>query len=80
MAFKRSDDIYTDTVTLNSMAAKSSMDSEIVRLEESKAESRAPTIAGRTTDAFHAQRECKTTGRSQTKRRDSFLPFEPLCD
>ena len=40
MAFKRSDDIYTDTVTLNSMAAKSSMDSEIVRLEESKAESR----------------------------------------
>ena len=40
MAFQRSDDIYTDTVTLNSMAAKSSMDSEIVRLEESKAESR----------------------------------------
>ena len=40
MAFKRSDDIYTDTVTLNSMAAKSAMDSEIVRLEESKAETR----------------------------------------
>ena len=40
MAFKRSDSIYTDTVTLNSMAAKSAMDSEIVRLEESKAETR----------------------------------------
>jgi len=40
MAFQRSDDIYTDTVTLNSMAAKSAMDSEIVRLEESKAETR----------------------------------------
>ena len=40
MAFQRSDDIYTDTITLNSMAAKSAMDSEIVRLEESKAETR----------------------------------------
>ena len=40
MAFQRSDDIYTDTVTLNSMSAKSAMDSEIVRLEESKAETR----------------------------------------
>tara|TARA_R100001463_G_scaffold124966_2_gene182189 strand:+ start:37 stop:933 length:897 start_codon:yes stop_codon:yes gene_type:complete len=40
MAFKRSDDIYTDTVTLNSMAAKSAMDSEIVKLEESKTAAR----------------------------------------
>ena len=40
MAFQRSDDIYTDTITLNSMSAKSAMDSEIVRLEESKAETR----------------------------------------
>ena len=40
MAFKRSDDIFQDQVTLNNMAAKSAMDSEIVRLEESKTEAR----------------------------------------
>ena len=40
MAFKRSDDIFQDQVTLNNMAAKSAMDSEIVKLEESKTEAR----------------------------------------
>ena len=35
MAFQRSQDIYDDQTTLNSMSAKAAMDSEIVRLEES---------------------------------------------
>ena len=34
IAFKRSDDIYNDTMDLNSVAAKASMDSEIIKLEE----------------------------------------------
>ena len=34
MAFQRSQDIYDDQTTLNSMSAKAAMDSEIVRLEE----------------------------------------------
>jgi hypothetical protein len=38
IAFKRSDDIYSDQVTLNNMSAKAAMDSEIVRLEEGRAE------------------------------------------
>lgn len=38
MAFKRSDDIFRDQTTLNSMSAKAAMDSEIVRLEEGRAE------------------------------------------
>ena len=37
-AFKRSEDIYKDTTHLNFLAAKTAMDSEIVKLEESKDE------------------------------------------
>ncbi len=40
IAFKRSDDIYTDTTSLNSISARSAMDSEIVKLQESEAEAR----------------------------------------
>ena len=40
MAFKRSDDIYSDQTTLNNMSAKAAMDDEIVKLQESQAESR----------------------------------------
>jgi hypothetical protein len=40
IAFKRSDDIYQDTTSLNGMAARASMDSEIVKLEEIGAESK----------------------------------------
>jgi len=35
-AFQRSEDIYYDTTDLNSMAAKASMDSDIIKLEESR--------------------------------------------
>tara|TARA_R100001082_G_scaffold98186_1_gene66343 strand:- start:4316 stop:5113 length:798 start_codon:yes stop_codon:yes gene_type:complete len=37
-AFKRSEDIYHDTTSLNSLAAKSSMDADIVKLQESRDE------------------------------------------
>ena len=37
IAFKRSDDIYHDTINLNSVSAKAAMDSEIVKLEEIEA-------------------------------------------
>ena len=37
-AFKRSEDIYYDTTSLNSLAAKSSMDADIVKLQESRDE------------------------------------------
>ena len=40
IAWKRSDDIYTDTTNLNSLSARAAMDSEIVKLEESEAESK----------------------------------------
>ena len=40
IAWKRSDDIYTDTMDLNSLSARSAMDSEIIKLEESEAESK----------------------------------------
>jgi hypothetical protein len=39
IAFKRSDDIYKDTTDLNGIAARASMDSEIVKLEETAASS-----------------------------------------
>ena len=39
IAFKRSDDIYRDTTDLNGIAARASMDSEIVKLEETAASS-----------------------------------------
>ena len=35
-AFRRSDQIYTDTTDLNSLSAKAAMDSEIVKLEEAQ--------------------------------------------
>ena len=40
IAWKRSDDIYTDTLSLNSLSARAAMDSEIIKLEESEAESK----------------------------------------
>tara|TARA_R100000781_G_scaffold34617_1_gene24834 strand:+ start:54 stop:1052 length:999 start_codon:yes stop_codon:yes gene_type:complete len=38
IAFKRSEDIYHDTTSLNNMSARSAMDSEIIKLQEAKAE------------------------------------------
>ena len=40
IAFKRSEDIYKDTITLNNLQAKAAQDSEIIKLQESKAEQR----------------------------------------
>ena len=40
IAYQRSDDIFSDQVTLNNMSAKAAMNDEIVKLQESQAESR----------------------------------------
>lgn len=37
-AYQRSEDIYTDTINLNSLSAKAAMDSEIIKLQESQDE------------------------------------------
>jgi len=37
-AYKRSEDIYTDTTDLNALSAKAAMDSEIIKLQEGKQE------------------------------------------
>tara|TARA_R100000781_G_scaffold10664_1_gene10046 strand:- start:2099 stop:3133 length:1035 start_codon:yes stop_codon:yes gene_type:complete len=40
IAFKRSDDIYSDQMSLNSISSRAAMDSEIVKLEEKNVEDR----------------------------------------
>jgi len=75
LAFKRSEDIYTQTIDMNDISAKAAMDSEISQLQEIEDEQRFQKI-----DSYieHIQNEGKlramgASGRSITKAAQSSL-------